>query len=166
MLKPNAIKSRVTEITPQLLKSLEVDALLLDVDNTLSTHHGMQLLDGLPQWINEMSDAGIPLLLLSNSKKERVKPFAEKIGLPYLSLGLKPLPNGFIRASKYLKTDRRRLALAGDQIFTDVLGAKLAGVKVILLEPILPETKLSFKIRRFLEKGLRKRYKSCNRILK
>ena len=166
MLKPNAVKKRVTEITPQLLKDIGADALLLDVDNTLSTHHGTELLEGLPQWIDDMKAAGVPLLLLSNSKEKRVKPFAKKIGLPYISLGLKPLPNGFFKAAKRLKMKKRRLALAGDQIFTDVLGAKLAGVKVILLEPILPETKWSFKVRRLLEKGLRKKYKTCRKVLK
>ena len=158
LLKPTAREFRVTDITPEQLKGMGVSALLLDVDNTLSTHHGTVLLDGLIDWINNMQHSGIELLILSNSKERRVKPFAEGLGLGFVSLGLKPLPFGFIRALKKLKLKKREVALAGDQIFTDVLGARLMGIKVFLLEPIKLEDGVSFKIRRKLELKLKKYY--------
>ncbi len=131
-------------------------ALVLDVDNTLSTHHGMELVEGLLEWIEEMKKAGVPLLVLSNSKEKRVKPFAEKIGLEFISLGLKPLPLGYIRAAKRLGLKVKEIALAGDQVFTDYLGARLTGARIILLKPIKLEDKISFKIRRFFERKLLK----------
>ena len=51
LLKPDKILKRITEITPDLLKELGVDSLLLDVDNTLSTHHGTVLVRGLKKWL-------------------------------------------------------------------------------------------------------------------
>lgn len=159
MLIPDIYLNRVTDITPDILNYLNVKGLILDVDNTLSTHHGMQPVDNLNEWLATMKAGGIPLIILSNSKEKRVKPFASKIGLKYLSLGLKPLPFGYIRAAKKLNLKVKDVAIAGDQIFTDVLGAKLSGAKVILLKPILLEDKLSFKIRRNLERKLLKKYK-------
>ncbi len=159
MFKPNKMLHRVTDVTPEMLKQYGVKALALDIDNTLSTHHGSELAEGLREWIAEMQAAGVPLLLFSNSKKQRVAPFAEKIGLDFISLGLKPLPFGYFRAAKRLGVKHREMALVGDQIFTDVLGAKLTGVKVFLLDPILPEQKLSFRIRRKAEQLLRRKYK-------
>ena len=159
MLIPDIYLNRVTDITPDILNYLNVKGLILDVDNTLSTHHGMQPVDNLNEWLATMKAGGIPLIILSNSKEKRVKPFASKLGLKFLSLGLKPLPFGYIRAAKKLNLKVKDVAIAGDQIFTDVLGAKLSGAKVILLKPILLEDKLSFKIRRNLERKLLKKYK-------
>ena len=136
LLKPNIKLDRVTEITPELLDRLEISALILDVDNTLSTHHGMELVDGLPEWLEQMKQHGIKLVLVSNSLKKRVEPFAQKIGLPFISAGLKPLPSGFSRGKRFLKEKRKNIAIVGDQIFTDVLGGNFSGFTTILLTPI------------------------------
>ena len=49
LLKPNIKLKRITDITPALLKSRSITGLILDVDNTLSTHHGQKLTEGLRQ---------------------------------------------------------------------------------------------------------------------
>ena len=159
MLKPKFKFDKITDISLEFLKENKISALLLDVDNTLSTHHGLQLTYGLEAWLDEMKKGGITLLVISNSKEKRVKPFCEKIGLSYISLALKPLPSGFLRAIKTVKLKREGIGVVGDQIFTDCLGGNLVGIKTILLDPILPEDGFSFKIRRKLEKKLLKKYK-------
>ncbi len=159
LLKPKFKFDKITEISLEFLKENKISALLLDVDNTLSTHHGQQLTDGLETWLAEMKSGGITLLVISNSKEKRVKPFCEKIGLSYISLALKPLPFGFLRAIKTVKLKKEGIAIVGDQIFTDCLGGNLVGIKTILLNPILPEDGFSFKIRRKLEKKLLEKYK-------
>ncbi len=158
MLKPEIKLERVTDISLDILKKYKITTLILDVDNTLSTHHGEILTDGLPEWLELMQNNGIGLMVLSNSKEERVKPFAEKIGLSYISLGLKPLPFGYIRALKRLGTKRRETAIVGDQIFTDVLGGRLVGVRTILLTPIKLETTAGFRFKRKIERLV---YKLC-----
>ena len=159
MLKPKFKFNRITDISPEFLLKNNIEALILDVDNTLSTHHGEELVDGLEHWLAYMNDNGIKLIILSNSKKSRVEPFARKISLDYISLGLKPLPFGYIKALRFLKSKRNNTAIVGDQIFTDVLGGNTVGIKTILLTPILLETGWSFKLRRRLEKILYKIYK-------
>lgn len=159
LLKPDIKLKKVTDITPKLLESYGIKALLLDVDNTLSTHHGMVLTDGLETWLDNMKKSGIKLSLLSNSKEKRVKPFAEKIGLDYISLALKPLCFGFFRGVKFLNVKKKETAIVGDQIFTDVLGGNLSGVKTILLTPIKLESSARFRFKRKLEKIVYKVYK-------
>lgn len=159
LLKPDIKLKRVTDISLSILEKNNIDTLILDVDNTLSTHHGDILTDGLTEWIDLMQKNGIKLVVLSNSKEKRVKPFAEKIGLDYKSLGLKPLPFGYFSAIKIAGSKRKNTAIVGDQIFTDVLGGNTVGVKTILLTPIKPEDGLSFKLRRKIEKLLFKIYK-------
>ncbi len=162
LLKPKIKVERVTDITPQILKKYDINALILDVDNTLSTHHGQILTDGLLEWIEVMKQNGIFLTVLSNSKEKRVKPFAKKINLEYISLGLKPLPFGYLRAMKKYSLKRKNTAIVGDQIFTDILGGNLVGIKTVLLTPIKLEDGWSFKIRRRLERLIFKLYKIKN----
>ncbi len=152
LFRPDIKLKGITDITVEILNRYGIKALLLDVDNTMSTHHGEQLTEGLEDWLSYMQENGIKLSVLSNSTEKRVKPFAEKIGLDYISLGLKPLPTGFLRGVKRLGVKRRETAIVGDQIFTDTLGGALAGIKRILLTPIKPETSVRFKIKRKLEK--------------
>ena len=159
LLKPNIKLHGITDITVELLEQHDIKALLLDVDNTMSTHHGTVLTDGLMEWIATMQESGIKLMVLSNSKRFRIEPFAARIGLPFISLGCKPLPTGYLRGVKALGEKRKNVAIVGDQIFTDILGGNIVGVKSILLTPIKLEDGWSFKIRRKLEKKLYKKYK-------
>lgn len=152
MLKPDIKLDRITEITPDMLRKRGIEALLLDVDNTMSTHHGQVLTDGLTEWISLMLHEKIKLIVVSNSKRARVEPFAEKIGLDFISLACKPLPFGYLHAVGRLGVKRKAAAIVGDQIFTDIIGGNCVGVNTVLLTPIKPEDGLSFKIRRRLER--------------
>lgn len=159
LLKPKIKLNRVTNISVELLKKFGIKGLMLDVDNTLSTHHGQELTEGLLDWLEYMQNNDIKLILLSNSKENRVKPFAKKIGLNFISLALKPLPFGFFKAKKALGLKHKEMAIVGDQIFTDVLGGNLIGVKTILLTPIKLETSKGFIFKRKLEKIVYKIHK-------
>lgn len=162
LLKPDIKLERVTDITLEILKKYNITHLILDVDNTLSTHHGHVLTEGLEDWLKLMKDSNIGLMVLSNSKEMRVKPFAQKIGLPFISLGLKPLPFGYLRAVKALGSKKKHTAIVGDQIFTDVLGGNLVGVKSILLTPIKLESTAGFRFKRKIERVVYKLYKIKN----
>lgn len=159
LLKPDIKLYRITDITPELLKKYNINALLLDVDNTMSTHHGEVFVDGLCDWLKYMQQSGIKLCVLSNSKRKRVEPFAKRLNLNFISLGLKPLPSGFLRGVKLLGEKRKNVAIVGDQIFTDTLGGNVSGLKTILLTPIKPESSLRFRFKRKLEKAVYKIYK-------
>ena len=159
LLKPHLKLNRITDIEIKHLEMLGVNCLLLDVDNTLSTDHGTELIAGLDSWIAKMKNAGIKLYILSNAVPNRIAPFARKVGLDFIGLGLKPLPFGYIRGVKRSGGKRKTTAIVGDQIFTDVLGGRLSGVKTILLTPIMPETKLRFRIKRKLERVVFKIHK-------
>ena len=155
MLKPQFVFDNITDVSLEFLQKNSIKGLLVDVDNTLTTAHASGVFKkGVDAWLEEMNSSGIKILILSNAKIERIKPFAQKIGLEFQSLSLKPLPFRYIKAVKKLKLKRKETAIIGDQLFTDILGGNLAGVKTILVTEITPEDKLSFKIRRSLEKKI------------
>ena len=147
---------RATDISVDFLKNNNIDTLLLDADNTLSTHHSQEPAEGITQWLDTMRENGINLMMVSNSKERRVKPFAEKLGLEFEYLSLKPLSKGVNRAVKRLGSDKKRTALVGDQIFTDVLATRLSGIRPLFVKYMKAEDKFSFKVRRYLESKLLK----------
>lgn len=140
---PTLYRRRITDVTAEDLRRLGASCVLLDVDNTLTTHDAPELAPAVQAWLDEMREK-FSLVVVSNNKEERVAPFAEKIGLPFHALARKPLPGGFWEAGAENRMSVEECVVIGDQIFTDILGANLAGMKSILLEPIELETKQKF----------------------
>ena len=65
---------------------------------------------------------------------------------------MKPLTKGFSEAIKKLEVKKSEVCAVGDQIFTDILGANLKGIRSIFVFPIEPESGFLFKVKRVLEK--------------
>jgi hypothetical protein len=88
--------------------------------------------------------AGFRVCLVSNNWHERVHTAAEELGFGLVSRAVKPLPFAFLTALKRVESSRKRAAVVGDQVFTDVLGGKLAGIRTVLVQPLsssdLPHT--------------------------
>lgn len=152
MFAPDFVFSKITDITPKFLEENGLSALILDVDNTLSTHGSQTPFEGVEDWIRKMEAAQISLLLVSNNFKKRVSPFAEKLGLGFISMSCKPLPLGIPKALKRLQFQKKEVAIVGDQIYTDIFGGNLAGICTILVSPIEMEGGFLFKTKRLFEK--------------
>lgn len=152
IFKPTYCFDKVKFITPQFLKNHGIKALLLDLDNTLTTHNNPVPPQDSLDWIEIMKTNGIKLMIVSNNSAERVTPFAQKLGLDFVSRGLKPLTKGFSQAIKRLDISKKEVCAVGDQIFTDILGANLKGIRSIFVFPIELETSKPFKFKRCLEK--------------
>ena len=142
----------VLQIQPGLLRQYGIRGLMLDLANTLTTHDNPVPAEGVLSWIDVMRQAGIALMIVSNNKPHRVQPFAAALGLPFVAEGAKPLPKGFRQAQKRMQLPFSQLAVVGDQIFTDILGANLCGVKSIYVRPIQYEKKGFLKVKRWLER--------------
>lgn len=150
---------RIWEISPQWLARQKIAVLLLDVDNTLTTHDNPAVDPQVLDWLQEMRASGIRLAILSNNRKERVEPFAKALGLDFFSRAKKPLGYGACRAMELLGAGKKETAVIGDQLFTDILCGRLAGLVPILVEPMELEPFLFFKLKRFLERLL---LRKCN----
>lgn len=148
---PTAMFTRASAITPQYLHAHGIKALILDVDNTLTGHGSQQLPEDIAAWLEEMRTAGITMMICSNNIASRVAPFAERIGLSFRAFCCKPSPLGLRWAHKALGVQKHEVALVGDQIFTDALGANLYGIPVLLVQPMHEDTKATIRLKRWLE---------------
>ncbi len=166
IFQPTAMKRRITDITPQFLQKLGSEAVLLDVDNTIATYTSHEPMEGAVEWAQQMVESGFRVMIVSNNYKKRVAPFAARFGLDWISFAIKPLPFGYLRAKRRLKASLDHCVIIGDQIFTDVIGANLCGMKSILLSPLEPEEGVSFRVRRHFERGLRKKYEARKDVVK
>ena len=158
LLFPTTAVPKAYDITADGLRKMGVEGLILDIDNTLTTHDHPVPDSRILQWLDQMRAADIRLILLSNNHPPRVAPFAQKLGLAFEADAQKPLPGGYRRAASAMGLSPRQTAVVGDQIFTDVLGANLAGMPSILVEPLQMEPFFRFRLKRFLEKGILRRY--------
>lgn len=154
MLNPDLYLTSVFEITPKVLSSLEVVAIILDVDNTIRQHKEFEICDGVLKWVQDIKKAGFLLVIASNNFEKNIKPVANVLNLPYVSLCFKPFPVGLSKAVKKLNVKSKNIVIVGDQFFTDVVGGKLQGFKTILTKPLKEEEGILWKIRRKLEKAV------------
>lgn len=157
ILLPHNNVKKVTDITLEILSKLNVKAIFLDVDNTLCSYADKVPIEGAIKWVESLKKAGYEVYIVSNNYKKRVSKVAEIYNLPFVSFALKPLPFGFNRAAIKLKLKRKDCVIIGDQIFTDILGGNLAGMKTLLVEPIEMESGISIGIRRYFEKFVKQK---------
>ena len=91
-------------------------------------------------------------MIISNNKEARVKPFAVAVSSRYLFKAGKPGKKGYEKAMKIMKTVPENTMFVGDQLFTDVWGAKKAGILTYLTKPIHPKEEIQIILKRLLEK--------------
>ena len=136
IFKPDAVFEGVCKIDISFLKSHDIKAILLDIDNTLidlSKILSQEIID----WVNEVKDSGIKVMILSNTNKmEKLGPISKKLDVEYISFAKKPSKSGYIKASKALDLPMTNIAMIGDQILTDVWGANRVGMFSIYVRPI------------------------------
>lgn len=127
---------KVTDITPDILRKLGVELLILDVDNTIAPYGQVTLDNQVLSWAGELKAAGVGLYIVSNNKGQRPEIFSKLLDVPYIKRAGKPSPRGVREALENAGVPPDRAALAGDQIYTDTIAANLAKVKMLLVEPI------------------------------
>ena len=136
ILYPKAHFNNVREITIEFLRENQINALILDVDNTL-IDYDKNLSEETIQWAENLKQEGIKLYILSNSnKKQKVKTVADKLGVEFDFFAKKPLKFGFKKVQRKLNISSESIGVVGDQIFTDIIGGNRCKMFTILVDPI------------------------------
>lgn len=159
-LYPKLYINNVKEITYDILQKNNIKGLILDVDNTLIDYY-KNMPEGIKEWCNNLKNKNIKFCIASNSnKKEKIKQVSEKLGIPYIYFAKKPLKTGLIKAKNIMELSNNEVAVVGDQIFTDVLGANRCKMFSILVDPIKEKDMLITIIKRPIENIIKKNYKN------
>ena len=134
---PHGFYETVLDIRPEELTGKGITLLLADLDNTLVPYKTTLPTEELKRWRTELEAGGVQLFLLSNSRKpNRPKRVAEALGIPFIGHAGKPKRGGYRKAMEQTGRTAEQTAIVGDQIFTDILGGRRAGITALLVRPI------------------------------
>lgn len=135
----------------KLLYSQGYRGIIFDIDNTL-VPHGAPADERAAALFGRLRETGFQTVLLSNNKEPRVKMFSDGVHSQYIFKAGKPGAGGYERAMELMGTDARNTMFVGDQLFTDIWGAKRAGIATWLVKPIHPKEEIQIVLKRRLER--------------
>ena len=124
---------------------------IFDIDNTL-VPHGAPADQRALSLFERLKNIGFRCCLISNNQEPRVKMFNRDIQVDYVYNAHKPSTKNYVKAMEIMGTDRSNSLFIGDQLFTDVWGAKRAGIGNILVKPIHPKEEIQIVFKRYLER--------------
>ncbi len=138
--------------------------LIFDIDNTLVTH-GAPANEKAMALFAHLKELGFDCCLLSNNKEPRVKMFNDSVHVKYIYDAHKPSALNYEKAMEIMHTDRTNTVFIGDQIFTDIWGAKKAGIRTIMVKKIYWKEEIQIVLKRRLEAIVLLGYRSYVRKL-
>ena len=125
--------------------------IIFDIDNTL-VPHGAPSDKRAEELFERLKKIGFSCCLLSNNQYERVRSFNKNIQVYFIENAHKPGRRNYLKAMEIMGTDLKSTIFIGDQLFTDVYGAKRTGMRNILVKPIHPKEEIQIVLKRKLEK--------------
>jgi HAD superfamily phosphatase (TIGR01668 family) len=157
LLSPDCYYTSVHAIDLDELRASGVRGLLLDLDNTLLPRDTNVVPDELVAWAARVREHGFKACLVSNNWHGRVHAVAVTLGFELVDKAIKPLPFAFRRALERTCTPASETAVIGDQLFTDILGGNLMGMRTLMVEPLsrtdLPHTLILRRMEARLMRG-------------
>lgn len=158
-LLPDVMAAGFASVNPEAVRAAGADVLICDIDNTLVTYDDPTPTPGVLRWLDDMKRGGVTVAFLSNNHADRVETFAAGTGLIAIPDGKKPSCRGIDEILSRLGKTRKDAAFLGDQLLTDCLTAKRAGLYAFIVPPIKDKTTPFFKAKRLLEKPYVKKYR-------
>ena len=125
--------------------------IIFDIDNTL-VPHGAPADARSIELIGRLKEMGFGVVFLSNNKEPRVKMFNDAVHAEYIYKAGKPGKKGYLKAMEMMGTGRENTLFVGDQLFTDVWGARNTGIFSILVRPMDKKEEIQIVLKRYLEK--------------
>lgn len=139
------------ELNIQRLCKLGIKLLVCDIDNTLVAHDVAVPDEDVKQFIKKGKDSGLQIVLVSNNVKERVETFAAELDVKTYPFAQKPLKKTYKKMMRDSGFAVHQIAVLGDQLLTDMLGANRLGFYTILTTPVAQKDLKCTKINRFFE---------------
>ena len=151
MFYPDAYLASAYVVPYEALYEKGYRGLIYDIDNTL-VPHGAPADERAVKLFERLRAIGLDYCLISNNQLPRVKPFADAVQAKFVEDAHKPSRKNYLKAMELMHTDLNSCIFVGDQIFTDVYGARRCGMRTILVKPLHPKEEIQIVLKRYLEK--------------
>lgn len=150
-LYPDLWLNSAYEVDYEGLYEEGIRGLIYDIDNTL-VPHGAHADERAVRLFERIHGTGLKAVLLSNNKEPRVSSFKQEVKYcEYIYKAGKPKRGGYLKAMEMMGTGRSDTVFIGDQLFTDIWGAKRSGIRTILVRPIDKKEEIQIVLKRRLE---------------
>lgn len=154
-LKPFGYAISISDIDVLRLLGYNIRGVILDIDNTIVPWGSWDIPKDSLRFIQNLKRLGIRCCLLSNTDdKTRALSIGRELDLPVITNAFKPLPFNFLKAIMILGLKREDVVSIGDQLFMDVFGSNLVGIRCILVKPLTDRDFFTTRILRILERRL------------
>lgn len=154
---PDFALEKAYDVTVDSLKKQGIKVVFVDLDNTLIAWNNPDGTPEMRQWLHDLQDAGIPVVVVSNNKYERVKRAVAPFEIEFEAFALKPFTFGINRALKRFDVQPYEVIMIGDQLMTDIRAAKRAGLKSVLVKPLIQSDSINTQINRWRERRTMKK---------
>lgn len=135
-LLPTYRTNAITDLTPEMLQEKGIRLLMLDFDNTIVPYTTNVPTPEMENWLRLMTASPVEICVVSNSRNDRVRIFCKQYGIDCITHAKKPGTKGIRECLEKYGLPKENCALAGDQIYTDTLGANRAGIRSVLVRAI------------------------------
>jgi Predicted hydrolase of the HAD superfamily len=155
----------LVNISISKLQQLNKKVVTIDADNTLFLPKiplNRQDVQKATNFIQQLLAKNFFVIVISNNFSTDRKEYLEQLGINSIFFAKKPLPFGFKKAFDIARKNNPNLQKQdfvhiGDQLLTDVFGAKIFGIDYISVEPLDPGHDLWYaKPSRLLERIIKK----------
>lgn len=151
-VKPDLQVAHISQVPLEELWAKGIRVLFVDLDNTLIGWGETEVSEAVREWLMRAKGMGFHIVIVSNAgHQRRVTRIAERLGIIGFAGAWKPRRFVFRRYLAAVGLSPTQAAMIGDQLLTDILGAKRLGLFAILVEPLTPRRFLTGELQRPLE---------------
>lgn len=158
---PDVYAQSIYTINYKKLKKNGIKCLLFDLDNTIAPYKVSEPDQKVKELIARL-EADFKVIIVSNSGKNRLRPFKEKLNVDVAFSSKKPLKGKYKKILELYKFKIDEVACIGDQLLTDILGANRMGFTSILVNRVAKYEMFPTKVNRFIEKKILKKLAKKN----
>lgn len=154
---PDLYQKSIYDINYKKLKNSGIKCLLFDLDNTLVPYTTKEPSKKIKDLFQELS-SDFKVIIMSNSGKNRLRPFKEKLNVDVAYNSRKPLKKKYKKIFEIYNFKPEEIAAIGDQLMTDVFGGNRVGITTVFINRIGPVEPITTRFNRIWERKLIKKF--------
>lgn len=147
---PDVYQKSIYTINYKKLKKNGIKCLLFDLDNTIAPYKVNEP-DVKVKELFARLEEDFKVIIISNSPKNRIRPFKEKLNVDCAYSSRKPFKTKYKKILEIYNFEIDEVACIGDQILTDILGANRMGFTSILVNRVAKYETIFTRFNRFFE---------------
>lgn len=155
--RPTYVVEAVYDLKVEDLLENNIHAILVDLDNTLIAWNNPEGTAEVRYWLDKMTAADIAVVVVSNNKESRVEKAVSKFGVDFVSRAMKPFAFGINKVIERYGFNPEEVIMVGDQLMTDIRASHRAGIRSVLVKPIVKSDAWNTKFNRWRERRMIKK---------